>query len=70
MRRDAILRQEEPILAGNLPPADLPNPYEPVQSENAPSKRILPWEEQEPVPGKDADDSDDVNEEQQPSVSR
>ncbi len=70
MRRDAILRQEEPILAGNLPPADLPNPYEPVQSENAPSKRILPWEEQEAVPGKDADDSDDVNEEQQPSVSR
>ena len=34
MRRDQILRQqEEPILEGNLPPADLPNPYEPVRSE-------------------------------------
>nr|MBA2680332.1 hypothetical protein [Ktedonobacteraceae bacterium] len=35
MRRDQILRQqkEEPILEGNLPPADLPNPYEPVHSE-------------------------------------
>jgi UDP-N-acetylmuramyl pentapeptide phosphotransferase/UDP-N-acetylglucosamine-1-phosphate transferase len=29
MRRDQISRQE-PIIAGNLPPADLPNPYEPV----------------------------------------
>jgi len=29
IRRDQVLEQE-PILAGNLPPADLPNPYEPV----------------------------------------
>ncbi len=29
MRRDEILRQP-PILEGNLPPADLPNPYEPI----------------------------------------
>jgi hypothetical protein len=29
IRRDLIL-QQEPILAGNLPPADLPNPFEPV----------------------------------------
>jgi UDP-N-acetylmuramyl pentapeptide phosphotransferase/UDP-N-acetylglucosamine-1-phosphate transferase len=32
MRRDQILRQE-PILAGNLAPADLPNPHEPIRSE-------------------------------------
>jgi len=32
MRRDQILR-EEPILAGNLPPADLPNPHEPIRNE-------------------------------------
>ncbi len=34
MRRDQILRlQEEPIFEGNLPPADLPNPYAPVSKE-------------------------------------
>jgi UDP-N-acetylmuramyl pentapeptide phosphotransferase/UDP-N-acetylglucosamine-1-phosphate transferase len=32
MRRDQILRQQ-PIISGNLPPADLPNPYEPVRNE-------------------------------------
>ncbi len=32
MRRDQIARQE-PILSGNLPPADLPNPHEPIRSE-------------------------------------
>jgi len=32
MRRDQILKQE-PIFSGNLPPADLPNPHEPVRSE-------------------------------------
>ncbi len=32
MRRDQILRQE-PIISGNLAPADLPNPYEPVRNE-------------------------------------
>jgi UDP-N-acetylmuramyl pentapeptide phosphotransferase/UDP-N-acetylglucosamine-1-phosphate transferase len=35
MRRDQIVRQEEPILEGNLPPADLPNPYKPVHQEEA-----------------------------------
>jgi UDP-N-acetylmuramyl pentapeptide phosphotransferase/UDP-N-acetylglucosamine-1-phosphate transferase len=30
IRKDLILQQQEPILAGNLPPADLPNPFEPV----------------------------------------
>jgi UDP-N-acetylmuramyl pentapeptide phosphotransferase/UDP-N-acetylglucosamine-1-phosphate transferase len=32
IRRDQVL-QQEPILAGNLPPADLPNPHEPVSHE-------------------------------------
>ncbi len=32
MRRDQIMRQP-PVLSGNLPPADLPNPHEPVRSE-------------------------------------
>lgn len=32
MRRDQILRQE-PMITGNLPPADLPNPHEPIRSE-------------------------------------
>jgi UDP-N-acetylmuramyl pentapeptide phosphotransferase/UDP-N-acetylglucosamine-1-phosphate transferase len=31
MRRDQITRQN-PIIEGNLPPADLPNPYEPVRN--------------------------------------
>src|SRR5205807_7522177 len=26
MRRDQILRQQAPVLSGNLPPADMPNP--------------------------------------------
>jgi UDP-N-acetylmuramyl pentapeptide phosphotransferase/UDP-N-acetylglucosamine-1-phosphate transferase len=33
MRRDQILRQQEPIISGNLAPADLPNPYEPIRNE-------------------------------------
>ena len=32
MRRDQILRQP-PVLTGNLAPADLPNPHEPIRSE-------------------------------------
>lgn len=32
LRRDQILRQN-PVLTGNLAPADLPNPHEPVRSE-------------------------------------
>jgi hypothetical protein len=32
MRRDQILNPE-PVITGNLPPADLPNPHEPVRSE-------------------------------------
>ncbi len=32
MRRDQIQRQP-PVITGNLPPADLPNPHEPIRSE-------------------------------------
>ena len=32
LRRDQIL-QSEPIISGNFPPADLPNPFEPVRSD-------------------------------------
>lgn len=34
MRRDQILRAQ-PIISGNLPPADLPNPHEPISKEAA-----------------------------------
>ncbi|HEV2655031.1 MAG TPA: hypothetical protein VGT82_08725, partial [Ktedonobacteraceae bacterium] len=33
MRRDQLVSKAEPILTGNLPPADLPNPFEPIRSE-------------------------------------
>jgi UDP-N-acetylmuramyl pentapeptide phosphotransferase/UDP-N-acetylglucosamine-1-phosphate transferase len=42
IRRDQII-QQEPILSGNLPPADLPNPHEPVRSEETMSGRSGPW---------------------------
>lgn len=42
MRRDQILQQpQEPIFAGNLPPADLPNPYEPVRKEETEEGRKI-----------------------------
>ncbi len=40
-RMDILRQQQEPILEGNLPPADLPNPFEPVSQEetqNGPTK--------------------------------
>ncbi|HEV2471290.1 MAG TPA: hypothetical protein VGS41_01410 [Chthonomonadales bacterium] len=39
MRRDLITKPE-PILTGNFAPADLPNPYEPVRSEEAYDGRL------------------------------
>src|SRR6266700_5670589 len=39
MRRDQILRQE-PVIMGNLAPADLPNPHEPVRSEETIDRRV------------------------------
>src|SRR2546425_11368983 len=42
MRRDQIVRQP-PILTGNLAPADLPNPHEPIRSEETRDGRIGSW---------------------------
>lgn len=44
MRRLDVLRhQQEPILEGNLPPADLPNPFEPVSQEETQSGPTKVW---------------------------
>ena len=40
MRR---IMREGPILTGNLPPADLPNPHEPVRSEEKIDERAGGW---------------------------
>ena len=42
IKRDQILRQQ-PILSGNLPPADLPNPHEPVRREETQDGHREPW---------------------------
>ena len=42
MKRDQIMRRE-PILSGNLPPADLPNPHEPIRSAEATDGSVDPW---------------------------
>jgi phospho-N-acetylmuramoyl-pentapeptide-transferase len=44
MRRDQILRQQ-PVITGNLPPADLPNPHEPVRNEETYDGRAGSWME-------------------------
>ncbi|GCE46528.1 UDP-N-acetylmuramyl pentapeptide phosphotransferase/UDP-N-acetylglucosamine-1-phosphate transferase [Thermosporothrix hazakensis] len=43
MRRDQILQTAEPILTGNLAPADLPNPHEPIRSEETTDGHTGPW---------------------------
>jgi hypothetical protein len=42
MRRDQIVR-ELTLISGNLPPADLPNPHEPVRSEETTDGHISDW---------------------------
>ncbi|GCE24929.1 hypothetical protein KDA_04130 [Dictyobacter alpinus] len=42
-RQDILRKKEEPILEGNLPPADLPNPYEPVSQEENQNGPIKVW---------------------------
>jgi phospho-N-acetylmuramoyl-pentapeptide-transferase len=44
MRKDQILRQE-PVITGNLPPADLPNPHEPIRSEEIRDGHLVSWTE-------------------------
>lgn len=43
MRRDQILRQQTPVLSGNLPPADMPNPHEPIRSEEMENGPASGW---------------------------
>lgn len=47
MRRSDIMHQE-PILSGNLQPADLPNPYEPVRSEEKIDNHAGEWKPLQP----------------------
>lgn len=57
MRLSELSRQE-PLISGNLSPADLPNPYEPIRNEEKES-----WLRAEP--DDDEEDDDDNDEEQQ-----
>ncbi|MDQ6661684.1 MAG: hypothetical protein M3Z24_12050, partial [Chloroflexota bacterium] len=59
MRRDQILSQE-PILSGNLPPADLPNPHTPIQIAEKRDGHGGDW--MPPSLSAYDDDSDDNNE--------
>ena len=45
MRRDQILRQQPPVITGSLRPADLPNPHEPVRSEEIQEGHLVSWTE-------------------------
>src|SRR2546425_4518369 len=44
MRRDQIL-QQPPLITGHLSPADLPNPHEPVRSEEIQDGHLVSWTE-------------------------
>ena len=54
MRREQLQRQQ-PILAGNLPPADMPNPHEPVSKEETMNEQVSPWSDL--VPEREASSS-------------
>jgi len=43
LRREDIQRQQQPLLTGNLAPADLPNPYEPISRAEIESGTAGPW---------------------------
>ena len=45
MRREQILRQQPPVITGSLRPADLPNPHEPVRSEEIQDGHLVSWTE-------------------------
>ncbi len=61
MRRDQILQQQEPILEGNLPLADLPNPYEPVRKDET-GEDPANWPEEALVAQNDDDDDEERHE--------
>lgn len=54
IRRDQIMRQP-PLISGNLPPADLPNPHEPIRSEETRDGHVGSWS----PPVRHIDDGDD-----------
>ena len=53
IRRDQIMRQP-PMIKGNLLPADLPNPHEPIRNEETVDSRIGSWA----APSRDDDDEE------------
>lgn len=59
MRRDQILRSQ-PIISGNLPPADLPNPFEPIRNEEK-MDGSGNWMQPPPLPSYNGDDEDNGN---------
>ena len=61
MRLDQIMRQP-PMITGNLPPADLPNPHEPIRSEE-----MLDGHRNWTKPQRDFNPDDSDNEERQPT---
>jgi len=48
MRRDQITR-EQPLITGNLSPADLPNPHEPIRSDETLDDRTESWKKPDRV---------------------
>ncbi len=68
MRRDQLI-PKEPILTGNLPPADLPNPYEPIRSEEKEGGRIIEtWNDRNDRSDLNDDGDDDDDEEHKPTM--
>src|SRR5579863_2269517 len=59
IRRDQIL-QSQPIISGNLPPADLPNPFEPIRNEEKMDGNGN-WMEPPPIPLYNGDEDNDEN---------
>lgn len=68
MRRDQLI-PKEPILSGNLPPADLPNPHEPIRSDETAGMLAGPWESLKPshsypINNEELEDLSDMDEEE------
>jgi len=53
IRRDQIMRQP-PMIKGNLLPADLPNPHEPIRNEETVDSRVGSWA----APSRDDDEEE------------
>lgn len=59
MRRDQILLAQKPLLSGNLPPADLPNPHEPIRSEETQDSQASSWSSEHSPSFADLDDDEE-----------